>query len=98
MDEVRSVNGVPIRLTIERWEHIVGARDELEGRSEEVLGLIESPDWITRGYRGSLVAWKGFGRRGFLAVIYKEVTSEDGFIITAFFTRKPKKRGKVWPK
>lgn len=31
-------------------------------------------------------------------VIYKELGSDDGFIITAFFTKKPKKRGKVWPK
>jgi hypothetical protein len=36
--------------------------------------------------------------RGFLAVIYKEIGEDDGFIITAFFTKKPKKRGKVWPK
>ena len=33
-----------------------------------------------------------------LAVIYKELSEDDGFITTAFFTRKPKKRGKVWPK
>jgi hypothetical protein len=98
MDEVDSVNGVPIRLTEERWRHIVEARDELEGREEDVLDVVCAPDWITRGYRGSLVAWKGYGKRGYLAVIYKELGGVDGFVITAFFTRKPKKRGKVWPK
>jgi hypothetical protein len=98
MDVVRSVNGVPLRLTAERWAHIVEARDELAGRLPEVLGAVERPDWVTRGYRGSLVAWKGYGRRGYLAVIYKELSRGDGFIITAFFTRKADKRRKVWPK
>jgi hypothetical protein len=72
--------------------------EELEDRREDVLDVVEHPDWVIRGYRGSLVAWKGYGKRGFLAVIYKELDSDDGFVITAFFTRKPKKKGKVWPK
>src|SRR5205823_3702374 len=96
MHEVRSVNGVPIRLTEERWLHIVEARDELVDRSKAVLDAVQFPDWVTKGYRGSLVAWKGYGRRGYLVVIYKEVDSDDGFIVTAFFAKKPKKRGKVW--
>ena len=29
MDEARSVNGVPIRLTEERWLHIIEVRDDL---------------------------------------------------------------------
>jgi hypothetical protein len=98
MDEARSINGVPVRLSGERWQHILDAHEELEGRREDVLEVVESPDWVTRGYRGSLVAWKGYGKRGFLAVIYKEVGDADGFVITAFFTRKPKKKGKVWPR
>jgi len=56
MDEIRSVNGVPIRLTEERWMHIVEARDELADRSADVLDAVQSPDWVTKGYRGSLVA------------------------------------------
>ena len=56
MDEVLSVNGVPIRLTEERWLHIVEARDELADRSSDVLDVVHSPDWVTKGYRGSLVA------------------------------------------
>jgi hypothetical protein len=92
-----SVNGVPIRLTAERWLHIVEARDELAGRLDEILAAIEEPDWITRGYRGSLVAWKGYRRGRYLAVIYRELGRDDGFVITAFFTRKARKGGKLWP-
>jgi hypothetical protein len=64
---------------------------------DEVLAAVETPDWVTRGYRGSLVAWKGYGRKRFLSVIYKELRPDDGFVITAFFTSKPSKRNKVWP-
>jgi len=98
MQIVSSIHGVPIRLTWERWAHIVEARDELAGRMQDVLAAIETPDWVTRGYRGSLLAWKGFGRRGFLVVIYKETSAADGFVITAYFTRKSSKKKKVWPK
>jgi hypothetical protein len=97
MDVAISVHGVPIRLTDERWTHIVEARDELAGRMNEVLGTIEEPDWITRGYRGSQIAWKGYGQKRFLAVIYKEIRKDEGFVVTAFFTSKPRKSKKIWP-
>lgn len=49
MEIAHSVRGVPIRLTAERWLHIVDARDELTGREEDVLATVRSPDWVTRG-------------------------------------------------
>ena len=97
MYTVISVHGVPIRLTGERWLHIVEARDELAGRLNEVLAAVADPDWVTRGYRGSLVAWKGYGRGRYLAVVYKELGEDDGFVITAFFTSRSRKSNRVWP-
>ena len=88
MEVTISVNGVPIRLTAERWLHIVEARDELAGRLPEVLNVVERPDWVSKGYGGTLVAWNGYGKRGYLVVIYKELRPDDGFIITAFFSKK----------
>lgn len=88
----------PFGCRAERWSHIVSARDELDGRYEEVLDAVAHPDWVTRGYRDSLIAWKGYGRRGYLTVVYKELSEEDGFVITAYFTRKPSKKRKQWPK
>ena len=84
-------------MTPERWMHIVEARDELAGRMNDILESVEEPAWVTRGYRGALVAWKGFGRRSYLGVVYKESSRKDGFIVTAFFTTKPKRRNRVWP-
>jgi len=63
------------------------------------LNAIEDPDFIVKGYRGALIALKKMGNR-FLAVIYKEVKPEDGFIITAYFTSKLnlEKEEIVWQK
>jgi len=85
MDIAVSKAGVPIRLTDERWYHIVENHDDLAGYYDDVLITVEEPDYILRGYGGALVAVRSLGRRKFLAVIYKEVTRNDGFIITAYF-------------
>ena len=86
------------RLTDERWAHIVDNHDEMTDRSAEILEVLERPEWITRGSRGALVAWKGYGRLGYLCVHYKELADDDGFVITAYFARKAKKEHTVWPK
>ena len=97
MQVAYSVNGVPIRLTLERWSHIIESRDELAGMMPDVLATVETPDWVIQGYQGALVAWKGHGRNRYLAVVYKEVSATDGFIVTAFSSSKPKRKNKIWP-
>ena len=98
MDIVISVEGVPIRLTHERWFHIVENHDDMSGYYEDVLSLVENPDFILRGYRGSLVAARHYGRQRYLMVVYRQVSLEDGFIITAYFTRKVDRRKAIWKK
>ncbi len=97
MDIVISKGGVPIRLTEERWAHIVENHDELAGRMDDVLEALEDPTWVTRGYGGALIAWRALGRGRYLAVLYKETGKMDGFVITAFLTSKPKRTPKIWP-
>ena len=97
METVRSVRGVPIRLTGERWTHIVENHDELAGRMDEVLDTIAEPEWVSRGHGGALIAWRSAGRNRWLGVFYKEVGKSDGFVITAFMTRKPKRKPRIWP-
>jgi hypothetical protein len=63
MEIACSVNGVPIRLAAERWLHIVETHDEMAGREDDVLRTIESPEVITRGHRGAIVAWRWFPAR-----------------------------------
>ncbi len=96
MDVAYSVNGVPIRLTEERWLHIVNNRDELAGYYDDCLRVIEEPDLVLSGTRGSLKAVKGYGRGRYLVVIYREVSDDDGFVITAYFVRRIDRRKLVW--
>ena len=96
MDIAYSVGGVPIRLTAERWFHIVESHDDLAGYFDDVLNTVEDPDLILRGYRGSLIAVRGAGAGRYLAVVYRQLSADDGFIITAYFTSKVKRRKAVW--
>ena len=98
MDIAISVEGVPIRLTHERWFHIAENHDDMAGYYEDVLDLVENPDFILRGYRGSLVAVRHYGHQRYLMVAYRQVSLEDGFIITAYFTRKVDRRKAIWKK
>src|SRR5947209_8477316 len=97
MDVVQSVNGVPIRLTDERWNHIVNNRDDLAGYYDDCLKVVESPDVVLAGSGGSLKAVKAYGRNRYLVVVYRELSSDDGFIITAYFVRNIRRRKVRWP-
>ena len=99
MDIIRSINRIPVRLTDERWVHIIENHDDLAGYYDEVLGVIEAPDYVIKGYEGALIALKKAvlalseaKKEGdkFLAVVYKELSESDGFVITAYFTSKIK--------
>jgi hypothetical protein len=68
----------------------------METYYERVLDAIEKPTFVLRGYAGSLVAILSVGRQRYLHVVYKEVSQEDGFIITAFIARKYNRRIIVW--
>lgn len=60
----------------------------MEAYYEQILDAIEKPTVVLRGYAGALIAVLSVGRQRYLHVIYKEVSPEDGFIITVFIARK----------
>jgi len=95
-----SVNGVPIRLTDERWFHIVENHDELAGMVFEILATVGEPDFVVKGWQDELLAVRKINSK-YLVAAYKEIGGKDGFIITAFITSKIyqiKKRKIIWPK
>jgi hypothetical protein len=96
MDTAFSKNNVLIRLTSERWFHIVENHDEVAGYYDEVLETVENPDIMLRGYKGSLIAVKNYGHKRYLMVIYREITVDDGFIITAYFSKKIDRKKAIW--
>lgn len=87
-----SVNDVPIRLTDERWTHIVENHDDMAGCYFDVLETVANPTWVFKGDENELWAVKLVSERKAMLVIYKELKEQnDGFIITAFFTTKIQK-------
>ena len=96
MHRVTSVDGVPIRLTEERWFHIVENHDDMAGHYDDVLEAVADPDMLLPGYRGSLVAVRNFGGGRYLFAIYRQVSRDDGFIITAYFGSKVNRKKAIW--
>jgi hypothetical protein len=90
MEIVKSINNVPIRLTDERWLHIIENHDDLAGYYDEVLELIENPDYVIKGYKEALMSLRCREDGKFLGVIYKETDDSDGFFITVYLTSKIK--------
>ena len=87
-----SVNNIPIRLTEERWNHIVENHDDMAGYYYEVLEAVSTPEYILDGDKDELWAVKFISRNKVFLVIYKESKERnDGFIITAFITTRIKK-------
>lgn len=99
MDVAKSKNDVPIRLTEERWFHITEEHSEMAGYYFEVLETVEDPETIYQGTMGEYVAVRAIEKEQYMVVVYKELSKEDGFVITAFLTRRRRqleKRRKIW--
>ena len=96
---VKSKNGVPIRLTVERWFHITEEHSEMAGYYFEVLETVENPEAIYEGKVGECIAVRQIEKGKYIVVVYRELSKEDGFVITAFLTRRKKqleRRRKIW--
>ena len=96
MDYAYSINGVRIRLSYERWYHIVENHDELASYFHDILDATERPAIIIRGNHGALKAARTLGKKKWLVVIYKELTKEDGFVITAYVLSSRPKGEVIW--
>lgn len=93
---VSSHNGVAIRLTQERWEHIMRRHPEMSDQRDRVLETLADPEIIQEGDYGVLLAIRFYGETPltskFLVVAYREIDTKDGFCLTAYFTRRPSAR------
>jgi hypothetical protein len=98
-ETVISKDRVIIRLTDERWSHISEEHNELAGMRLEVLETIANPVRILAGNAGEKLAIREIEPAKFMVAVYRE-TGPDGFIITAFITRRVNsfnKRNQLWP-
>lgn len=53
---VSSHSGVAVRLTQERWEHILRHHPEMSGQQDRVLQALADPELIQEGDYGVLLA------------------------------------------
>ncbi len=90
-----SKNGIPIRLTDERWMHITIGHPEVANYFFEILETVENPEIVYFGNSGELLAIKKLVNEveKYLIVVYKELADQndvliDGFIITTYSTSK----------
>jgi len=80
-----SKNGILIRLTGERWKHIVLLHPNLSDKQVKVLKTVKNPDYIFKGKTAELLAVSKLSARVYIVVVYRE-NKPDGFIITAYDT------------
>ena len=93
---VQSANGISIRLTDERWGHILEAHPYMGSYYDDVLVAMEDPEYILRGHRGALIAVIGAGKKKVLHVVYRELSHADGFIATAYLKDSLDKKRLAW--
>ena len=98
-----SKEGCRVRLTRERWSHIVESHDYLAGLHEWVLETIGDPDAVCAGWEGTLTATRFYPKTPItekhMVVVFRERVEGDGFVITAFMTSRAEKvwqRGMLW--
>jgi hypothetical protein len=97
-----SVLGHDIRLTPERWAHIVESHDYMAGNYDLLLETLISPDQVVLTPNGEHYALRNYSSTIIGAkscvVIYRD--EDNGFVITSLLTSKPQqfvKRGvSVW--
>lgn len=92
---------MPIRLTDERWQHIVDRHPGLKEQKAKVLETVNTPDYVQKGDVDTKLAIKFYSGTPltdkYLVVIYREMGYFDGFIVTAYFATEPAKwREVLW--
>jgi hypothetical protein len=80
--------------------HVEEEHPELSGMRSDVLDTIENAERILSGSAGELLAVHRMTDGKQLVVVYRELGSNDGFVITAFLTRRMaslNRRQQIWP-
>jgi hypothetical protein len=82
-----SRTGVTIRLTEERWTHIIEQHAELADLKMVVLETVSQAERVFAGNNGENLAVRQIEKGKWMVVVYRELET-DGFVITAFLTRR----------
>ena|SRR3990167_6022710 len=95
---VKEKFGHVIRLTDERWQHIIERHPEISGHLSKIKSAIQDPEIIVKNrYNQSERYYHQYFKslKDYLIVI---IEYEKNFVITAFISRKIKKGEILWKK
>lgn len=82
-----SISNINIRLTSERFDHIISNHPEVKDYIWDLEAALETPDFVYEGTKEEYIALRRQKNGYYFVVIYKEdFTIQDGFVITAFIT------------
>jgi hypothetical protein len=63
------------------------------GESDRILETISSPDYVQEGDSGTSIAVRHYPQtpltEKYFCVVYRELSEDDGFILTAYFATRP---------
>jgi hypothetical protein len=98
---VRSHNNTPIRLTDERWQHIVRSHPEMDTFQERVIDTVSQPSQIQEGDYGTLMAIRFYTETPLTSkyriAVYRKTQPDDGFVLTAYLaSRLSTRRKPLW--
>ena len=99
-EPVYAKNGGPMRLTDERWTPITEEQGALAGLRSAMMEAVANPAEIFAGKQGAWLAVREVEPGTYLVVVDR-ASPQDGFIITAFLTRKGhtlRRRQQLWPR
>ena len=68
----------------------------MEGERDRILETVRAPDLVQEGDSGERLALRFYPHtpltQKYLVVVYREISANDGFILTAYFARRPTTR------
>jgi hypothetical protein len=94
-----TVHGVKIRLPAERWQHVASRHPELTALEDDIALALAEPEMVVEGPGGEYLALRKLDSAKWLVVVYR-LTGRNGFVITAFVTRRRQyfeRWRQVWP-
>lgn len=68
----------------------------MAGLDDDVLETIADPDPVLPGYRSSLIDVRSYGKKRYLFAIDRQLSRDDGFVITAYFGSRGNRKKAIW--
>jgi hypothetical protein len=92
--------GYRVQLTRDRWREILRFKHPaLKGHEKDVEECLADPDIVRSSLKDPDVhIYYRVSPKGYVCAVVSGVDNQDRFVITAYFTKKPKQGNELWIK